>query len=258
MIHFLERKLIYFPTPTESHQPPPRMENGDIQEIALQTVDGETIHAWHVTTRAPRVATLLFFPGNGGNMSYRLAHIDGMAARGLDVLIIDYRGYGKSSGTPSEPGLYADGDAAYGYLTGTGGVPPGEIVVFGESLGNAVAIDLATREAVAGLVVESGFTSVREVAREIYPVLPGFFFGLLSHRFDNIGKISRVTAPVLVIHGTEDSMVPISMGRALFEAAPEPREWFQVPGADHNDLPEAGGLPYFAKLGEFATRVITH
>jgi fermentation-respiration switch protein FrsA (DUF1100 family) len=251
----LERFLIYFPMGAEADLPPPRLQHGEIEEVTLQTADGERISVWHLKTHHPRIATVLFFHGNGGNVFHRADHIDGMAAQGLDVVLLEYRGYGKSSGTPSEEGLYLDADAAYRYVTQTKGIPAGEVILFGESLGAAVATDIAIREQAAGLVLESAFTSIREMGRLHYSFLPDAAYRFISHQFDTVGKIDQVTVPILSIHGTEDGIVPLRLGRALFEAAPEPRSWFEVEGADHNDLPFTGGRPYFERLAAFARQV---
>jgi fermentation-respiration switch protein FrsA (DUF1100 family) len=248
----LERFLIYFPVRADPAQPLPRLAHGELSETPLETTDGERVYVWHLVSRHPRLATVLFFHGNGGNVFHRSEHIDGMAAVGLDVVLLEYRGYGKSTGTPSEPGLYRDAAAAYRYLTSKAGVPAEEIVLFGESLGSAVATDLALREPAAGLVLESAFPSVRALGRLHYPFLPGNLYDFLSHRYDTGEKIGRVSLPVLVIHGTEDDIVPVRMGRALYDAAPEPRFWYEVEGADHNDLPFAGGQRYFERLADFA------
>jgi pimeloyl-ACP methyl ester carboxylesterase len=223
--------------------------------VWLRSADGVNLNAWHVCTDAPRVGTLLFFHGNGGNLSHRAGHVEGMAAQGLDVLLLDYRGYGKSGGVPSERCLYADAEAAYAWLVGERGVSPEEIVLFGESLGAAVATEMATRHDAAALVIESGFTSVREVGKMAYPFLPGFAFDRLGHRYDSLGKLPGIRVPVLVVHGGSDEIIPVEMGRRLFAAANPPKHWMQIEGAGHNDLPEVGGERYLRALGEFARAV---
>jgi len=255
LLPVFERQLIYFPTAADDGWPMPQLANGDLEEIELVTEDGVRVFVWHVTTRQPRIATILFFHGNGGNVFHRAEHIDGMAAQGLDVVLLEYRGYGKSTGIPSEDGLYRDAEAAYRYVTEDRGVDPHEIVLYGESLGSAVAVEIATRRVVSGLVVTSGFTSVREVGRLYYPFLPAAAFRLISHRYETLEKIGKLAIPVLVIHGTQDSIIPFSMGQTLFESLAGPRHWLPIEGADHNNVPEIGGSVYFNRLAEFAHEV---
>jgi fermentation-respiration switch protein FrsA (DUF1100 family) len=252
-----ERAQIYYPDPLPRDLPPPESASGSIQDVWLRTSDKVMICAWHLRTRKPRIGTMLFFHGNAGNILDRVPHAEGFAQHGLDVLLVEYRGYGKSRGLPSEPGLYRDGDAAYEYLTATQNIEPSKLLCFGESLGAAVALDLATRRAVAGVVVESGFTSIRELARTIYPFLPGFVFGLMSHRYDNLEKISRLRAPVLFVHGEHDEIVPLAMAQRLFEAAPGPREQYVIAGSGHNDLVAFGGTGYFERIAAFARGTLT-
>jgi fermentation-respiration switch protein FrsA (DUF1100 family) len=256
LLGHLERLFIYFPTPAERDLPLPRLRHGEIEETELTTADGERVFVWHLVSHRPRGITILFFHGNGGNVYHRTEHLDGMAAEGLNVLLLEYRGYGKSSGRPSEAGLYRDADAAYRFLIEM--VPAGEIVLFGESLGSAVATDLAIREPTAGLILESAFPSVRHLGQLHYPLVPRLLYDHISHRYDTMEKIRRIQVPVLMIHGDRDDIVPISMGEELFQAAPLPRYWYPVEGADHNDLPFVGGAPYYRRLAKFAAEVTGH
>jgi len=256
LLGHLERFFIYFPTPAERDLPLPRLEYGEIEEIELTTSDGEQVFVWHLVSHRPGGATILFFHGNGGNVYHRTEHLDGMAAEGLNVVLLEYRGYGKSSGRPSEAGLYRDADTAYRYLSSI--LPSEKIVLFGESLGAAVATDLAIRERTAGLILESAFPSVRHLGQLHYPLVPGFIYNHLSHSYNTLAKIGRLEIPVLFIHGSRDEIVPIAMGEELFETAPPPRYWYPVEGADHNDLPFVGGAPYYRRLAEFATEVTGH
>ena len=167
------------------------------------------------------------------------------------MLIIDYRGYGRSEGSPTEKGLYADARAAYRYLVEEAGVDPRRLVVFGRSLGAAVAMELATSDTVGVLIAESAFASVEALARVHYGWIPDFILKSLSHEFDNIGKVSRLPVPVLFIHGDRDNIAPVDQGRQLFEAAPEPKEWLEIPGAGHNDTVPLGGDRYFQRITAF-------
>ena len=257
MLRLLERQLVYIPSRLPADAPPPPLEHGRVEDVTLEAADGVRLHAWYVASRRPARPTpvLLHFHGNAGNILDRAEHADAFAARGLDVLLLSYRGYGKSGGTPSETGLYRDADAAYDYLVEVRGVPPERIVAYGQSLGSAVAVDLAARRPAGGLIVESGFTSAPELGRRLYPFLPEFVFRWMAHRFASVEKIARVRAPVLVVHGLQDEIVPVEMGRRLYETARAPKEWYELPGAGHNDTWSVGGDAYYERLATFARRV---
>jgi fermentation-respiration switch protein FrsA (DUF1100 family) len=211
-------------------------------DVWLRSSDGVRLHAWWIDSPGARLATL-FLHGNAGNISHRGPHIEALVAAGSAVLMLDYRGYGKSGGHPTERGLYADAEAGYEHLRGLGR----PVVVHGESLGTAVAVDLASWRPCAGLVLESPFTSARAMAASVLPVIgPLLVFG-----FDSARKIQQVGAPLLVIHGDRDSVVPFKLGRALFDAAREPKAFWAVQGADHNDLVETAGPRYAERLREF-------
>jgi fermentation-respiration switch protein FrsA (DUF1100 family) len=213
-------------------------------DVRLGTADGVRIHAWHVDRGKGPVT--LFFHGNAGNISDRAAHFHAITAAGSSVLMPDYRGYGKSAGRPIERGLYKDADAAYDYLLKTGHRPE-QIVIHGESLGSAVAVDLAARRKCAGVVLEAPFTSARDVAGTVLPVIgPVLVWG-----FDSKEKIGRVRAPLLFIQGDRDEVIPLRLGRALYAAAPEPKSFWIVPGTGHNDIVEAAGASYEERLRAF-------
>jgi len=203
----------------------------EYQTIWIPTSDAETLHAWFVP--APQAqATLLFFHGNAGNISHRLDSIALFHQLGLNVLILDYRGYGLSTGKPSEPGTYKDARAAWDYLTEVRGLQSGTIVLFGRSLGGAVASWLAARVRPAALVLESSFTSLPDLGAELYPWLP---VRLLSRlRYDSRSCLARVRAPVLVIHSRDDEIIPLRHGRELYAAASEPKSFLELRGG-HND-----------------------
>ena len=209
------------------------------QDVWLRAADGVRLHGWLVDPPGARVVTL-FLHGNAGNVTHRVPHMREIAAAGSAVLTLDYRGYGKSQGRPTESGLYADADAAYDYLK-TLGRP---IVLHGESLGCAVAVDLAARRPCAALVLEAPFTSARAMAGRVLPVLGP----LLIFSYDSVPKIKRIRVPLLVMHGDRDTIVPIEFGRALFDAAPEPKTFWTIPGADHNDILEYAEAEYSQRL----------
>jgi fermentation-respiration switch protein FrsA (DUF1100 family) len=211
-------------------------------DVWLRARDGVRLHAWWIDPPGARIATL-FLHGNAGNITHRVSHIREITAAGSALLLLDYRGYGKSEGRPTERGLYADAEAGYEYLSALGR----PIVAHGESLGTAVAVDLAAKRPCAGVVLEAPFPSARAVAAR---VLPGIG-PLLIFSYDSASKIRSVHAPLLVLHGDRDSVIPFELGRALFDAAAEPKAFWKVPGADHNDLVEAAGERYRERLREF-------
>ncbi len=221
--------LIYFP---DRFMPPPP---AGVEERRFTAADGVSLHAWYAPARSGErgaaVPTLLWSHGNGGNVANRGDIVVALAARGLDVFAYDYRGYGKSAGTPSEQGVYLDVEAAYDDLTRRG-VAPGRIVAFGESLGGAVSLYLAHRRTVAGVAVVSTFTRLRDVARVHYGPL-GFLAG---DQFDSLRRVRDLRVPLFVAHGDHDEIVPFALGQELFAAAPEPKRFFTVRGAMHNDV----------------------
>jgi fermentation-respiration switch protein FrsA (DUF1100 family) len=222
------------------------------EDVHLRTEDGVSLHGWLVSAtekrpQGPR-GTLLFFHGNAGNISHRLDSLRIFAELGLDVFIFDYRGYGRSAGRPSEVGTYRDATAAWRWLTQERRIDPSQIVLFGRSLGAAVAIELATRTDPVGLIVESAFTSVPDLGAQLYPFLP---VRLLSrYRYDNLGRIASVRAPLLVVHSRGDEIVPFRQGQALFSAAREPKQFLELQGG-HNDGFLASEAAYRRGLAEF-------
>lgn len=213
-------------------------------DVWLNTADGVRIHAWQVSHGDALVT--LFFHGNAGNLTYREPHFREIASAGSSLLMPDYRGYGKSAGRPTEHDLYADADAAYDCIL-KAGYRAGQIVIHGESLGTAVAVDLASRRPCAGVVLEAPFTSARDVAQTVLPVIgPMLVWG-----FNSREKIGRVHAPMLFIQGDRDEVIPLRLGQALYAAAPEPKSFWAVLGAGHNDIVQAGGAAYGQRLRAF-------
>ena len=228
-LRWFERANLYFPSRALAAHP------GSLglkyEELKLKTEDGASIHGWYVEN-APGSPVMLVSHGNAGNIGDRLDKLLLFRKAGASVLFYDYRGYGRSSGTPSEEGTYRDAEAAYRWLTAVKGAPPKRIVFYGESLGCAVAVELALRREAGGLIVESGFTSTEDMARVVFPFLPARW--LIRFRYDSLAKIPRVRCPVLVMHSPQDDIVPFSMGRKLFMAAPEPKTFFELKGG-HNE-----------------------
>jgi len=214
-------------------------------DVWLDTADGVRIHGWLVERPGVRFVTL-YFHGNAGNITDRYDHFLGIISAGSSVFIIDYRGYGKSAGRPTENGLYADADAAYDHLIGAG-YHARQIILHGESLGTAVAVDLASRRPCAAVVLEAPFSSGKDVARTVFPIIGP----ALTWAFNSRQKIDRVRAPLLFIQGDRDEIIPLRLGQALFAAAPEPKSFWIVPGAHHNDIVETAGAGYREHLQSF-------
>jgi fermentation-respiration switch protein FrsA (DUF1100 family) len=244
----IERTLVYFPT--RELIGTPAALGLDYREVWFEAEDGVRLHGWHVPGRLPFV--LLWCHGNAGNISHRLDNIRRIHDRlGLGVFIFDYRGYGRSGGHPTEAGLYRDGRAAREALIREG-VAGERIVYFGRSLGAAVALDLALAAAPPALVLETPFLSVQAMANR---VLPGS--GLLFRtRYDSLERIARVRTRLLILHGDADEVVPFEQGRRLFEAAPEPKAFYVIRGARHNDTYVAGGDGYWDAWERFLAPVV--
>lgn len=217
--------LIFFPDRT-SDPPPPGVE-----ERTFAAADGTRLSAFHAPAPDEKAPVLVWSHGNAGNVSSRADVLVALASRGLGVLAFDYRGYGRSEGRPSEDGVYADAEAAYDLLR-RDGVAAERIVAFGESIGGAVAIELARRRPCGALVALSTFTTLNEVARIHY----GPLATLIATRFPSIERIGSLAIPILVLHGDRDEIVPFALGERLFAAARDPKRFVTVPGAFHNDV----------------------
>lgn len=254
MLESLERQLIYFPSRVPADAPVPRIAGAmSVEEVWLESEDGTRIHGIYAAAREP-FADLLFFHGNAGSLYDRLDNVAMLVEAGLNVLIIDYHGYGKSGGRPSESALYEDASLAYRHLVDGRGVDPDRIVLFGRSLGSTVAIELGVRERAGAIIVESGFTSAEDLARVHYGWLPGALLKNMTHELASIDKVGRLRAPALYVHGDRDSIVPLRMGRRLFEASAEPKEWYEIEGAGHNDTVWAGGSSYIERVVGFVKK----
>ena len=219
------------------------------RDLSFTASDGVRLHAWWAPLAGARVATL-HLHGNGGNLTHRWPLVPHLHAAGSSVLLLDYRGYGKSEGRPTERGLQLDAEAAYQELSRLG-FRPGQIVIHGESLGSAIAVDLAARRPCAGVVLEAPFSSAKDVAARVLPVLGPF----LIWGWDSTAKIGRVRAPKLFLHGDRDEIIDYSLGRKLFAAASDPKFFQTVPGARHNDLLTVTGAKYAVYLKDFYSRL---
>jgi len=247
MPRFADR-LVYFPSRALDGGTPAALGLA-YEDVALTTSDGVRLHAWYVRAPAAR-RTLLFLHGNAGNISHRLDKLAVLADLDLDVLLLDYRGYGRSQGAPDEPGTYRDAAAAYAWLRARG-VEPADLIVYGESLGGPIATDLAAHQPVAGLVLESAPSSILAVARYHYPWVPVQFF--LSAHYDALSRIGGVQAPLLILHSPADAIVPFSMAEQLYSAAPAPKRLVRLAGG-HNDSFLVAAETYRAALNDFVRR----
>ena len=236
-IRLFENSFIFAPPRFPEGFPPADNYGPHVEEVWLTTLDKVKLNAWYWLNPDSEKA-LLWFHGNAENIGYGLDHLAFYSRLGLNVLAVDYRGYGKSEGSPDEVGVYRDADAAYDYLIQVRHIQPKNIVVFGHSLGGAVAIDLASRHECGGLIVLSSFTSVKDMARRTFHI-PLFEY-IPKSQFNSLAKIRQVRAPILIVHGRHDETVPFSMGQRLFAAASEPKFFFSVEGAGHNDVIEVG------------------
>jgi fermentation-respiration switch protein FrsA (DUF1100 family) len=244
-----EERFIFFPSSYPDGYYEEARSLPYIEDCWFLAEDGVKLHGWFAR-RDSAIATLVISHGNAGNLSHRLPVIKTFRDLGFNVFLYDYRGYGRSEGSPDETGVYRDGRAAFDYVINRTDVDPTNVILFGTSLGGAVAVDVALDRPAAGLILESTFSSATDVARTAYPFLPAQF--LLRSKFDSAEKIRSIHIPLLVLHGDRDRIIPISLGRKLFEAANEPKTFFVVPGADHNDIFWVGGRAYLEQIRNFA------
>ena len=247
-LFFFQPRLLYFPgMPTRAVEATPKDIGLDFEPLTLATRDGEQLDAWFIPARQAR-GVLLFCHGNAGNIAHRLDSIRLFHELGLSVLIFDYRGYGRSSGRPTEQGTYLDGDAAWDYLVEKRGILPTQIILFGRSLGAAIAADLASRQGAGAVILESAFTSVPDIAATLYPWLPVRW--LSRYRYDTEKKLAGIHHPVLIVHSRDDEIIPFANGERLFAAAHEPKQLLELQGG-HNDGFLISGKAYIEGLDSF-------
>jgi fermentation-respiration switch protein FrsA (DUF1100 family) len=237
LLLLFENRLVFNPVRAGDawHQPP----DDRVQDVALRAADGTALHAWWCPTEGwePAHGAVLYFHGRGGNVSTHSGAKRRWQQGPLHqaVLVVDYPGYGRSEGSPSEAGCYAAADAAYDWLTGVQGVPPGRVLIYGESLGGGVAVELASRRDHRALVLVSTFTSMPDMAAQLFPWLPGRW--LVRNQFDNLARIGRCRRPVFIAHGTADGLIPFAQGQRLFAAANEPKQFLTMEGHHHGEAP---------------------
>jgi fermentation-respiration switch protein FrsA (DUF1100 family) len=246
LMYVTQRSLMYFP---ETRRTPPA-EAGfrEAQEVVLDTSDGEKVIAWHLPPRGDR-PVVLYFHGNGGSLRYRVERFRAITGDGTGLVALSYRGYGGSTGSPTEPGLIADATAVYDFAIAR--YPAERIVLWGESLGSGVAIALAAERKVARIVLEAPFTSAADVGARAYPFLPVRL--LMKDQFRSDERIAKVTVPVLFLHGAFDRVVPLALGERLYALANEPKRLVRFARGDHNDLDghgaQAAAREFLSEMG---------
>lgn len=245
MMQWIENHMIFYPIKQWEAQP--QSYQLQFEDIYFKTEDGIKLSSWFFPGNSEKPVILLLH-GNAGNISHRLEKIRPFVGRGYSVFIIDYRGFGKSEGTPHEKGTYLDAKAAYNYLMKNKLVPANKIIVYGESLGTAVAIDLAAKNIIGGLILEAPFTRIVDMAKVHFPFVPSRF---LKTQYDNLKKIPLVHTPILIIHGSDDEIVPFRLGQKLFEAAKEPKTFVEIPGGTHNEAFLLEGKKFWNAIFDF-------
>jgi len=250
MALYLMQRAIMYPVPQVERVAPAAAGLPQAQDLVLETADGEKVIAWHVPARAGK-PVVLFFHGNGEVLAWRVPRFRALVADGTGLIAVSFRGYGGSTGTPSEAGLIADGEAAYRFAAAR--YAPGRIVPFGYSLGSGVAVAVAATHPVGGLILEAPYTSTVDVAAAAFPYLP--VRALLRDRYHSDRRIGAVRAPVLVLHGVKDKVISIGFGERLFALASEPKRMVRFPDADHVNGDDAGVVK---AAREFMASLPTH
>jgi hypothetical protein len=231
LVYFMQGRMVYLAeVPGRTLTMIPADIGLTYQDVSIETTDGVTLHGWFISGQSSQV--LLFFHGNAGNISHRLDSIRQFHSLGLSILIIDYRGYGQSAGRTTEMGMYRDADAAWRYLIESRGIVANDIVIFGRSLGGSVASRLASENQPLALIVESSFTSIPDIAQDLYPWLPARWLSRLNHATREY--VRDVRCPILVIHSRDDEIIPFRHGETIFASANEPRTLLTLRGG-HND-----------------------
>jgi fermentation-respiration switch protein FrsA (DUF1100 family) len=247
-LRLMENRIVFYPVKYPAGYWQPRNFGVSVEDCWFTADDGVRLHGW-LMRHEEAIATMIWCHGNAGNISGRIDNLAKLKALPINVFIFDFRGYGRSEGSPTEDGVYLDALAAYDYLVNQAGIASEQIVIFGRSLGGAVAVELATQRQCRALILESTFSAAADMAKSMFGFLPVQL--IMKTRMNSLTKITNINVPLLMLHGDRDSIVPYRFGRKLFEAANEPKEFYTITGADHNDTYIVGGKPYFDKLDEF-------
>ncbi|MZG53360.1 MAG: alpha/beta hydrolase [Nitrospinae bacterium] len=248
-----EKKIIFHPSKFPEGYWDPASMGLEVQDINFQSKDGKKLHGWFVGSPQAR-ATLLWFHGNAGNLSHRLDNIQRLLPLNLNIFIFDYRGYGKSEGEPDEEGIYLDSLAAYNRILEIEGVSVDSLFLFGRSLGGICAVETALHKPARGLILESVFTSASDMSRKISPLIP--LGWAIRSKLDAVNKVPDITLPKLFLHGNRDEIVPFDLGKKLYDAAADPKFFYTIEGAGHNDTYIMGGRDYYKALDEFITETL--
>lgn len=243
-IKYMELRGIFYPV--KQIEITPKFIDTNFDDIYIKTQDHITINGWFIPYDSAKY-TLLFFHGNAGNIGNRLEKIKMLRETGLNIFIIDYRGYGRSEGKPFEKGLYCDAKAAYEYLLHTRGIPPGKIILYGESLGAAIAIDLAAKSEIKAIILEGAFSCGKDMGKEIFPFLPAFFF---NNTYSSFKKIKTVKAAKLFLHSKEDEIVPFALSKKLFDSSPGEKFFTELSGS-HNEAFLYSKNKYLSAISKF-------
>lgn len=227
---YIEWRCVFFPT--KGLEFTPQDIGVRFEDAYIQTEDGLKVNGWFIP-RDNAKYTLLFLHGNAGNIGHRLEKIRMLRDVGLDIFIIDYRGYGRSQGRPSEKGIYLDAAAAYAYLVNTRKVLPQQIILYGESLGTTAVINLAAASEVKAIILEGAFSSGQDIAKVVFPFMPGFLF---RGKYDSLAKIAKVRAAKLFLHSRQDEIVPFGLAQKLYTAAPAPKHFVEIQGNHNNSF----------------------
>lgn len=257
VLRVFEKKLIFFP-----HYPgrltgewnPTGLPTKE--DVTFTSSDGVKLHAWWIPAAGAEF-TFLALHGNAANIANRAETYEFLQSVPVNVLAVEYRGYGRSEGSPSETGVYFDAQAAHDWLTRERGIRPRSVIAFGQSLGTAAAADLAVHREVGGVILEAPFPSARAVARRVYPFLPGLGL-VMGSKFETSEKLLRMTAPVLVVHCSGDPVMAYALGEQVFQAAREPKMFLRVEGYCHEEASLVAPAAYREKLREFLTQARAH
>jgi fermentation-respiration switch protein FrsA (DUF1100 family) len=249
LVWWLQPRLAFYPRrgPTPPPDPYVRFET--------TTEDGMALTGWMMPPDSAK-PVIIYFCGNAGNLSDRAALLSGFDGKAVTVVAFNYRGMGESSGSPTEQGVYRDATAIYRYVTETLSIDPHRVILWGHSIGGAVAAWLATEKPCAGLLLESTFRSAKAMAKRMLPVIPASFF--LTYRFDNEGHMRRLRVPILLLHGTADTIIPPEDSQLLYSLASGPKDLWLIPQGGHNDLSEVAGSSFYDRISSFANKVSSH